>query len=49
MFYTGAPGVEMESVVCDENTLLKIVNSSAALNNIILDMKADLKNAEDLT
>ncbi|KAL4120481.1 hypothetical protein QTP88_013166 [Uroleucon formosanum] len=35
----GAPGVEMESVSCDNNTLREVVESSIVLNEIILDME----------
>ncbi|KAL5245244.1 hypothetical protein ACI65C_012654 [Semiaphis heraclei] len=35
----GAPGVEMEFVNCDDNTLRDIVESSIVLNEIILNMK----------
>lgn len=38
-FYLGAPGVEMESVSCDNNTLREVVESSIVLNEIILDME----------
>lgn len=38
-FYLGAPGVEMEFVNCDDNTLRDIVESSIVLNEIILNMK----------
>ncbi|XP_015376891.1 PREDICTED: uncharacterized protein LOC107171167 [Diuraphis noxia] len=36
----GAPGVEMEFVSCDNDTLRKIVESSIILNDIILNMKS---------
>lgn len=37
--YLGAPGVEMEFVSCDNNTLREVVESSIILNAIILDME----------
>ncbi|XP_022166149.1 uncharacterized protein LOC111030786 [Myzus persicae] len=35
----GAPGVEMDFVSCDNNTLREVVESSIILNEIILDME----------
>lgn len=37
-FYLGAPGVEMEFVSCDNNTLRQVLESSIVLNELILEM-----------
>jgi len=37
-FYLGAPGVEMEFVSCDNNTLHEVLGSSIVLNELILEM-----------
>jgi len=37
-FYLGAPGVEMEFVSCDNNTLREVLESSIVLNELILEM-----------
>lgn len=45
-FIIGAPGVEIDSVVCDNNTLHRIVDSSAILNEIIQEI-VYAKNPDD--